>query len=125
MPTASTIDALNVYAAVFQTLGTLPVRWEKSTKKFIYRLNHRELLLWYFNATIELFATLCCGLICLREVFVKVTNITTHALVIQMLFGLLGVAGCGSNLLVLIYGQVETTAWDNICFIENMVTNGN
>lgn len=55
----------------------------------------------------------------------KVTNVTTHILVVQILFGMLGaVGGCGCGLLLLIYGQVGVTTWDNICLIENILKKG-
>lgn len=121
MPTKSCIYALNSYAAVFQRFGNLPLRWDVQKKKFIYRLSHRELLFWYFCLTV----IFCCGIICLREIFVKVTNVTTHILVVQILFGMLGaVGGCGCGLLLLIYGQVGVTTWDNICLIENILKKG-
>lgn len=120
MPTAATIYTLNAYAAVFQKFGTLPVRWEKQTGRLIYRLNHRELLFWYFNSIVILFGTLCSAFICVREIFVKVTNVPTYVLVIQIFLGLMGaIIGCGFGLLLLMYGQVGTTAWNNICLIEN------
>lgn len=126
MPTKSTIHALNVYAAVFQRLGTIPVRWDRSKKKFVYRLNHRELLFWYCCMSV-----VCCGMsgsgfVCVREIFVKVTNVDTHALVYLIFLGLMTVVvGCGGGLLLLIYGQVGATAWDNICIIEDILNTGN
>lgn len=125
MPSGFCIRALDAYASLYQKMGTIPVSWDIQKKKFVYKVNHKELLFWYFTMSVVLFGTLCCCFICLREIFVKVTNVSAYVLVIQMFFGLLGVAGCGSNLLVLIYGKIGTTAWDNICFIENIVTKGN
>lgn len=124
MPTISTINLLNEYAAVFQKWGPPPVRWDRSRKKFVYRLNHKELLFWYFNVAVELFGTLCCGLICLREIFVKVTNVPTYVLIYVIFLGLMGSFVCVFSLLLLC-GKEGTTAWDNICLIENIINTGN
>lgn len=62
----------------------------------------------------------------MREIFVKVTNVDTHALVYLIFLGLMTVVvGCGGGLLLLIYGQVGATAWDNICIIEDILNTGN
>lgn len=126
MPTSPSIHVLNVYAEVFQRFGYHPVRWDRSKKKFIYRLNHRELLFWNFNVAAVLFGTFCCGLICLREIFVKVNNVSTYVLVIQIFLMLMGmVTGFAFALLFLIHGQVGTIAWDYMCGVENILDKGN
>lgn len=125
MASQLSIYALNEYAAVFQRFGTIPVRWDRPQKKFIYRCNHRELLLWYFNMTVVFLGTFCCGVICLREILVKVSNISRSVLVIQMFLGLMGaVVGCGFGVLLLIYGELGTTAWDNMWIIVNKLNKG-
>lgn len=73
-----------------------------------------------------LFGTFCCGIICLRQILVKVTNVSMYVLVMQLFFGLMGaMSGLGFGLLIVTYGQVGTTAWDNIFIIDKILNNGN
>lgn len=72
------------------------------------------------------FGSVCCGFICLREIFGKDSYVSTYVLVMQIFLGLMGaVGGCGAGLILLIYGEVGTTAWDNMCMIENLLNTGN
>lgn len=75
---------------------------------------------------VVLFGTFCCSLIGLREIFVKVTNVPTYALVIQIYFGLMGAGvGCGFGLLLVFFGEEGAKSWEKMCLIENIVNKGN
>lgn len=125
MPTGSCIHALNEYASLYQRFGTIPISWNVQKKKFVYQANHRELRLWYFNMSFVVLGTLGCCFICVREIFVKVTNIPTYVLVMQIFWGLLGgVLGCGVGLLFFIYGQEGVLAWENLVIIEVAILKG-
>lgn len=100
--------------------------WDTKAKKFMYRINHKELLVWYFALLCEFLATLSSLYVCLREIFVKDTNVPVHKVLFQLSMAMMnGVVGVGTGFLILKDGGKGVGAWDDLCIVEKTVCEGN
>lgn len=126
MPTHSAIFALDAYASLFQRVMRLPVIWDVNEKKFVYWVNFKELRVWYGTMCFQLFATFCCLIVCLREVFVKETNVRSKEIVlVQAFLGIMSsMVGFGGGVLIFMDGPVGVASWENAIIVEKIVHEG-
>lgn len=67
----------------------------------------------------QLLTTLSILFVCLREIFVKDTNIHQGILLFQIFLGLMSsVVGFGGGLMIMIKGPEGVAVWDNSMIVE-------